>query len=318
MLTQTHRQGTQLNSARDDYLFTWLEAFLIDRKAQGLSAGTLHFYRVKLKKFSQYCEAQAVNHLHQITPLFIREYLLWLEDTHHNPGGRHAHYRALRTFLYFYEDEAEPEREAWRNPIKKVQAPKVSKEPIEPVSWEAVTLMLKTCQRGDFTGNRDAAIFLVLMDTGARANELLDINLDDLNQVRGDILIRNGKGGKPRTVFIGKKTRRAIRQYLKYRSDNNPALWVTHPRYGSDRLEYWGLRSMINRRAGYASIEPPTTHDFRRAFALSMLRQGVDIFTLAKLMGHASIDVLRHYLKQTTQDTEEAHRKAGPVDNAGL
>ena len=79
MLTQTHRQGTQLNSARDDYLFTWLEAFLIDRKAQGLSAGTLHFYRVKLKKFSQYCEAQAVNHLHQITPLFIREYLLWLD-----------------------------------------------------------------------------------------------------------------------------------------------------------------------------------------------------------------------------------------------
>jgi len=47
-----------------------------------------------------------------------------------------------------------------------------------------------------------------------------------------------------------------------------------------------------------------------------MLRQGVDIFTLAKLMGHEGIDVLKHYLKQTTRDTEQAHQRAGPVDNA--
>jgi hypothetical protein len=46
--------------------------------------------------------------------------------------------------------------------------------------------------------------------------------------------------------------------------------------------------------------------------------QGTDIFTLAKLMGHESTAVLQRYLKQTNQDTEQAHRLAGPVDNAGL
>lgn len=316
MLKTSERQGTLVNSAHDEYLFTWLEAFLIARKAQGVSDGTLHFYRVKLKTFSAYCEAQAITQVHQITPLVLREYLLWLEEQGHNPGGRHAHYRAIRTFLYFYEDEAEPDN--WKNPIKKVSAPKVPREPLEPVSWAAVDKLLKTCRPGEFTGDRDAAILLVLLDTGLRAGELLAVNLEDVNQVRGDILVRKGKGGKPRTVFMGKKTRRAVRRYLKHRTDTNPALWVTHPRHGSERFEYFGLRSMLVRRAGKANIEPPTLHDFRRAFALAMLRQGVDIYTLAKLMGHEGIDVLKHYLKQTTQDTREAHRRAGVVDNGRI
>ena len=49
-----------------------------------------------------------------------------------------------------------------------------------------------------------------------------------------------------------------------------------------------------------------------------MLRNGTDVFTLAKLMGHTSTAVLQRYLAQTNQDTEKAQRRAGPVDNAGL
>lgn len=71
---------------------------------------------------------------------------------------------------------------------------------------------------------------------------------------------------------------------------------------------------MLRSRAKQAQVKAPTLHAFRRAFALSKLRQGVDIFTLAKLIGHEGIDVLKRYLKQTTQDTEQAHRRAGPVD----
>ena len=75
---------------------------------------------------------------------------------------------------------------------------------------------------------------------------------------------------------------------------------------------------MINRRSNQVSVNPHTLHDFRRAFALAMLRAGVDVFTIAKLMGQSSIDVLKHYLKQTTEDTAISHRLHGPVDNEGL
>jgi len=252
----------------------------------------------------------------QITPTFLRQYLLYIEGTGHNPGGRHAAYRAIRTFLFWYEEEVEPE--GWSNPIRKVKAPKVPIEPIEPVSIETVSKMIKVCERGTFTGDRDTAILLCLLDTGARATEFLDINIEDVNQTCGDILIRQGKGSKPRIVYIGKQSRKALRRYLKHRKDHNPALWVSHPRFDLERIKYDGLRGIIRRRSLDADVVAPSIHDFRRAFALSMLRNGTDVFTLAKLMGHEGITFLQRYLKQTNQDTEEAHRRAGPVDNAGL
>jgi len=312
----TETQGTINISVADDYLMTWQEAFLIDRKAAGVATGTLQFYRTKLKLFSGYCEAYSVKQISQITSTFLRQYLLYLEETGHNPGGRHAAYRTIRTFLFWYEEEVE--LEGWSNPIRKVKAPKVPIEPIEPVSIETVAKMIKACKKGTFTGDRDIAILLCLLDTGVRATEFLNINIEDVNQTCGDILIREGKGRKPRIVYIGKQSRRAMRKYLKHREDHNPALWVTHPRYDLERIRYDGLRGIILRRSLDANVEVPSLHDFRRAFAISMLRNGIDIFTLAKLMGHEGITVLQRYLKQTNQDTEAAHRRAGPVDNAGL
>jgi site-specific recombinase XerD len=216
-------------------------------------------------------------------------------------------------FFLWYEDEVEPQ--GWSNPIRKVKAPKVPVEPLEPVSFETVAQMVKACTHNTFTGDRDATMLLCLLDTGARASEFLAIDLDDLNQARGTMLIRKGKGSKPRMVYLGKKSRQKIRKYLRHRADDDPALWVTHPRFGSGRLSYDGLREVLTRRAANAQVEEPSLHDFRRAFALAMLRNGTDIYTLAKLMGHEGIAVLQRYLKQTYQDTEAAHRRAGPVDN---
>lgn len=58
----------------------------------------------------------------------------------------------------------------------------------------------------------------------------------------------------------------------------------------------------------------PTPHDFRRTFALIMLRNGVDIFALQKLMGHSDLQVLRRYLAQTDEDIHTAHMRGSPVD----
>jgi site-specific recombinase XerD len=49
-----------------------------------------------------------------------------------------------------------------------------------------------------------------------------------------------------------------------------------------------------------------------------MLRAGVDVFSLQKLMGHADLQVLRHYLAQTTDNIAQAHRLGIPVDNHNL
>ncbi|MEN6409842.1 MAG: tyrosine-type recombinase/integrase [Anaerolineaceae bacterium] len=309
MGTQIQEQGTITKWAQDTYLLTWIGAFLTDRKAQNMSPGTLHFYRSKLELFTRFCEGQAVTQITQIDSNLIRQFMLWLEETGHNPGGIHACYRTLKTFLRWWEDETEPDN--WKNPINKVKAPRVGVEPLTPVSLSTVKALVDICPLDTLIGARDRAIFYTLLDTGARASELCAMDIGDFDDVTGGILIRQGKGRKPRTVYLGKKSRKAVRQYLRMRQDDSLALWVTDLK---GRLTYWGLKDIIRRRSNEAGVEKPKVHDFRRAFALNMLRAGVDVYSLQLLMGHEDLQILRRYLKQNEQDTEQAHRMGSPVD----
>ena len=310
MATTTNNQSLNLKINQNDHLLSWLEAFLKDRKAQGFSPSTIRYYKIWLSAFADFCASRLITQITQITTSDLREYMLLLEEEGHNPGGRHQGYRTVKTFLYWWEREVEPI--GWSNPIRKVKAPKLTIEPLIPVSLDDIKLMIETCDKS-FCGLRDKAIILGLLDTGARANEFIEVKLNDYNQFSGEILIRHGKGGKYRTVFFGKITRRAIRAYINSRTDFSDALWVT---IQGEQLTYFGLREIIRRRAVKAKIKTPSIHSFRRAFAINMLRAGVDVFSLQKLMGHADLQVLNRYLKQTNQDVSEAHRQAGPVDNS--
>lgn len=292
-----------------EYIPDCANQFFQAKKAEGVSTYTLTFYRQQLGHFLSFCEGQLIQQMSEITSATIREFILWHEDTGHNAGGLHAAYRSLKAFLRWYEQEAEPDN--WKNPISKVKAPKGSLEPLEPVEIQDVSRLVDVCKSGGFLDLRDKAILLFLLDTGVRAREALKVNLDDISPMSGEVTIRQGKGRRPRTVFLGKTTRKALRTYMKARKDSNIALWVTDDQ---ERLSYGGLRGIMLRRAKQAGIVTPSLHSFRRAFAINMLRAGVDLVTLARLMGHTSLVVLQRYLKQLPDDLRVAHAKGSPVD----
>ena len=304
--TATH---TTIQNQMPDFITDWANSFFIAKKAEGVSSATLVFYKQQLTHFLRYCEWQAYSQIHDLDANSLRQFLLWHGETGHNAGGQHAAFRVLRAFLLWYEDEVEPEN--WRNPIHKVKAPKVTVEPLDPVSTGDVSALLQVCSGSNFLDLRDRALLFFLLDTGARASEALSVDVDDIDQVGGQVLIRQGKGRKPRMVFLGKTSRKALRTYLKLRRDAAPALWVSAAR---ERITYGGLRGIICRRSKQAGIKPPSVHSFRRAFALGMLRAGVDVFSLQKLMGHTSLAILRRYLAQNTEDIARAHRIGSPVD----
>ena len=174
--------------------------------------------------------------------------------------------------------------------------------------------MLKVCPRRQFTGDRDRAMILALLESGCRRGEFLDLNIGDVNVTTGAVLVRKGKGGKPRTVVFGAKCRRRVTAYLRHRAsvgDCDP-LWGTR---AGTRLTPNGLSEILRRRARKAGVEVPSVHASRRSFALAMLRNGADIMSLQRLMGHSNLSVLRRYLAQTEDNLRKAHERAGPVDN---
>ena len=173
--------------------------------------------------------------------------------------------------------------------------------------------MLASCERRSFTGDRDRAILLALLDSGCRASELTALNIGDVNLSTGTVIVREGKGGKRRATFLGAKARQGLLRYLRHRPDVKSVdpLWVTR---AGGRLSYWGLRQIVRRRADKAEVPTPSLHSFRRAFAILSLRSGTDLVTLQRLLGHADLSMLRRYLKQTEDDLRAAHEKHGPVD----
>ena len=187
------------------HLETQIASFLVDRQAQQLTLNTIEYYRKMLYLFNRFCQSQRVQHLTEIKTNTIREYLLLLQTKGHNPGGIHACYRAVRVFLRWWEVEYEPS--SWKNPVSKVKAPRLEKKILEPANAEIVSKLMGASPTG-YLGARDKAAILFLCDTGCRASELTGLDISDYDASCGSVVIHNGKGGKGRTVFVGRKTRR--------------------------------------------------------------------------------------------------------------
>lgn len=306
-LQQTAARARILTLAHD------VSAFLLDRRARGLSTKTVKFYESELRLFLDHLEDQDIHATEAITATHVRAYLLNLGERR-NPGGVHCSYRAIRAFLHWYEAEYEPP--GWANPMRKVTAPKLTQEALQPVGASDLKAMLNTCKRHTFTGDRDRAILLSLLDSGLRASEFLALDIKDLSLETGAIMVRRGKGGKFRTAFLGHKARRAIVDYLRHRdqSDGADPLWVT---CGGERLSYWGLRQILRRRAERAGVKAPSAHAFCRGFALNSLRNGIDLISLQRLMGHSDLTIIQRYLAQTDEDLQSAHARTSPVDRMG-
>jgi integrase/recombinase XerD len=305
-----HKRGQLIRQVLQSHLGREISAFLIDRQARGLRERTVEFYADELRYWYEWVTEQGAETLDSITPDLLRRWLLHLGETR-NPGGVHASFRTLRAFFSW----------AWQenglstpNPMRRVKSPKTSQDPLEPLSLDDLRAMLDTCARKTFTGDRDRALMLCLLDTGCRVSEFIALKVADVDMGSGLVMVREGKGGKPRTTFLGSKSRRALMQYLRQR-EQPPAgdsLWIT---VAGQRLACGGLRRILTRHARQANVPEPAPHSFRRAFALMSLRNGANIYALQRLMGHSDLTVLRRYLKQTDIDLQEAHRKAGPVDN---
>jgi integrase/recombinase XerD len=126
------------------------------------------------------------------------------------------------------------------SPMKGVPAPKFTQALVETFTKEEIEALLKACEycqeaqtdkRRKFTmrrptARRDRAIILTLLDTGLRASELCSLRIGDVDLKSGKVIVRHGigggsKGGKGRTVFMGKSTRRALWRYLADREDSN-------------------------------------------------------------------------------------------------
>lgn len=151
---------------------------------------------------------------------------------------------------------------------------------------------------------------MVAYGTGMRLAEVLHLRVNDIDSDRGVIVVRNGKGNKPRQVLLPKRLLTELRRYWKEERPSRPYLFSSrqhaqpmHPTYLQKAMKIAAVRAGIDKR-----VSP---HVLRHSFATHLLEAGTDLRTLQVLLGHTSIRTTTTYLHITTS---HLRRLKSPLD----
>jgi integrase/recombinase XerD len=317
-----------------------LTGFVQYKQAEGLSPRTIEIYSDHLKKWAAHAGDPPVA---KIRTTDIRAYLAWLANDYRptrfgklsreplSPKTVHNVWISLSAFFTWASDEF-----GCDNPMKQVSKPRYEPKPFQPYTREEVEALLKACEKSKdvITRNRrrfamrppladrNAALVLVLLDSGLRSGEVCALNLRDYDEQTGKLEVKHGraggaKGRKGRVVYLGKAARRSLWRYLAKRDadraqDPDAPLFLSHAHRRIDRDL---VRQILKDLGERANVKDCHAHRFRHTFAITYLRSGGDVFTLQALLGHTTLEMVQHYARLAQIDVAQAHRRASPADN---
>ena len=161
----------------------------------------------------------------------------------------------------------------------------------------------------------------MFLDTGVRLSELTGLCVSDLLLEEGIARVM-GKGQKQRIVPLGKQLIGYLWRYLSFHrpeplmpKDDRVFLTERGQPLKKDRVEH--IVKHYGLKAGIKGVRL-SPHTFRHTAAVTFLRNGGDVFTLQRMLGHSSLEMTRHYCQVADVDVKRAHITASPVDNLGI
>lgn len=190
--------------------------------------------------------------------------------------------------------------------------------PTSVLTHAQVKKLLGVIDTGSPEGYRDRAMLEVLYSTGIRVGELMGLNVEDVDYHNRTMIV-TGKGDKQRVVPVGKTALRYTESYLTavrpflLRDRTEQAVFLDAQ---GKRLPYHVFRRLVHKYADAVGIAVNVTpHTFRRSCTTELLRSGANMYHVKELLGHESLDTLKHYAKLTITDLRDTHRKCHPREH---
>ena len=269
--------------------------FISSKEVEGCSNRTIKYYQEIIDKFIDSFDKSIKN----INAEEIRQYLSeYKECSNCNSTTIDNIRRVLSSFFSWLEDEDY----IVKSPVRKIHKIKTASMVREILTDENLEKLRDEC-----ASVRDLSLIELLISTGMRVGEIVNLNIDDLNfEDRSCIVL--GKGNKQREVYFDAKTKLHLKQYLYKRNDENMALFVSSKK-PYQRLSISGIELIIRKLGKVSNISNVHPHKFRRTLATMAIDKGMPIEQVQKLLGHVKIDTTMHYAMVNQTNVKISHRK---------
>ena len=321
--------------------FDWqIDEFMIYCRSKQLREKTMLSYEQALRLFQRWCREQLnITQVDQITEGVIRRYISDLlergkytlyaveEQKKTNYPDRRRDYRnpisvitinsyirELRVFFNWLDLEGE----IAKNPMRRIRQLKENRKAKEYIEDEDFKKLVNNLDKY-YSEHRDYAMIVLMIDSGMRLGECTCLLTEDVNLAKRQIFLKAEitKGRKDRMVYFSSKTERILRRWIQFkdRYSGSDYLFPTRSNTGNHisvctfetNFKHYLRRSGLNEK-----ISP---HCLRNNFAKRCLMNGMDIYTLSRILGHSSVTVTEEaYLDLTDEDIGRRYQHYSPVN----
>jgi site-specific recombinase XerD len=291
-----------------------LPQFLSHQQAVvGLSDLTLRNYQSSVRNFVAWWHSNRNGDFRAATAGDIEAWLIAESDRGAKPRTRETGLYAMRAFFRWVDRDGV-------NPAEQVRRPKVPPRTVVPYRPDQARAILdRLAEETSLSAAFDRAVVAMLRWTGVRVAELTGLTVGrlDLERRRAKVI---GKGQVPRTVPIPRPGVEVLARYLEeVRPRCPPSAYVfasprAHPKGRHvGRIDLQGVRELCRRAGVGADVEGPHhPHRWRHSYATELLRAGVDIHVVQRLLGHANLETTTRYLHLVDEDLRAAIDRAYP------
>lgn len=278
-----------------------LMEFLYQKHLNNCKIQTLGNYCASIIPFLRFAETQDRSQLDQLAPMDLEAFVEKQQDRGMKPGTVRLRLMCIYSFLrYLVENDQLPSDRFIRK--IRIKIPQTLPKAIPPNDVHRLLAVVNDI--------RNRAMILMLLRTGMRIGELLNLKIDDVQLSERKALIWEGeKNYIGRSVCISDDALQALSRWFDIRDSNEEYVFYTCRHH---IMHYGTARAMLKKyldRAGLAG-KNYGLHSLRHTFATDLLNAGMRLECLQQLLGHSSLEMTLRYARLTNQTREEEFFKA--------
>lgn len=280
-----------------------LEEFKVECDLRRLSGRTTKSYYNNTALFLNYLSKNLhITDVESIRPPHIKKYVQYLLEKKLSSSYINGILKCLRAFFKYAFDEGY----IYTNPATKVSWQREGKVLIETFTDDEVHALLGAFDFSDYLSARNKLVLAIAFDTGARNTEICSILESD---VRDNVILIHGKGNKERHVPLTPYLKKILIKYLRLKAIYFDDKIIPHQNLLLSRtgrpLTKEALEHIFRQAAAKVTIRAEircSPHTARHYYAQANLRNGLDVYSLSRLLGHENINITKRYL-QSLQDS---------------